>query len=388
MEEADVVVAGGGGQVIDEGIGRLGRGVGGAGDDVAQAVEAGLAGAGAPQHALDLGVVIDKAQLHGGGAVVDQGDVVEVLADQLDHVLFLVGEVEVGVALIPVVALVQALVVGLGVADFGRGAVGQLVHIGGQVGAFAADAGDDDDGLVRVLLGAVQQLVGVQAGSRLGDGPVALPHADDGAVGLILGVEVDEVLVGVEPGVAQAVQQADHGEGVAQRTGTGAAVAGVGGRPAKDVDVVAGSQRQVGAVVFQQHDAFVGDVLAQLGGGVDGLIADGAAAGRQRDQGGHGAEADQVDHDAQRQQDGHAGLGTDHEFFRLALRFAGDHGDDGDDEHNAERSQIRRNGRQYVDDVIHVDSQHKCVFLLVFAVFCVRRTRCGRVARPCPLLPL
>ena len=364
LEQADVVVGRGGGQVIDKGVGGLGGGVDSAGDDVAQAVEAGLAGAGTPQHTFDLGVVLHKAQLHGGRAVVDQGDVVKVLADHLHHGFFLVGQVQVGIALIPVGAFVEGFIIGLGVAHFGGAAVGQFIHIGGQVSAFAANAGDDDDRLVRIGLGVVHQVgvtklgVAVTGHIRFGDGPVAFPHADHGAVRLVLGIEIDQFLVGGKPGIAQAVQQADQREFIAQGTRAGAAIAGVGGRPAEYVDIVARSKRQVAAVVLQQDNALIRNGLTQLGSRSDRFIADGAAAGRQRNHRGHGAEGDQVCTDAEGQQNCQASLAADHVLFGFGLLFAGDHCDDSDHQHYAESDQIRRHSGQHVQYVFDVDCQH------------------------------
>ena len=71
---ADVVEVRCSGQVVDESVGRVAGGVDLTGNNLAQGVEAGLAGAGAPDNALDLGVLIDEAQLEGVGSVVNPVD--------------------------------------------------------------------------------------------------------------------------------------------------------------------------------------------------------------------------------------------------------------------------------------------------------------------------
>ena len=91
----------------------------------------------APDNALDLGVLIDEAQLEGVGSVVNQHNVVEVGADEVDHVALSLAQGEV------MLAVLEVLILG-GVVGVVDGA-----HIGGQVSKLTANAADDDHRSVR-----------------------------------------------------------------------------------------------------------------------------------------------------------------------------------------------------------------------------------------------
>ena len=327
-EVAGVPHAGGVGQVVQEGVHRPAGGIHRAGEDIAQGIETGLAGAGAPQHAPDLGIVLHKAQLHGVGPVIHQRHVVEVFRHQLDHVPLALGEAE-EVAVLVVLLVLAAVVLIVGPLP-GPG------EVDGQVGALAAHPGDDDQGLVGEAFGSVQQLIGVSIGGGLGQGPVLFPHPHLGPVSPVVGVEPAQFGVGGNAGVGQAVQQADDGVGAAQRAGAGAAVAGVGAGPAEHVQLGPAAQRKH-PVVGQQGDALVGDVLAQLLGIPGGALRDGAPPGGQGDEGIHRPKADQVYHQDERQGHGDAGLGADDKLLLFGQLHAGGHGDDPRHDHHRQR---------------------------------------------------
>ena len=274
------------------------------------------------------------------------------------------------VALIPVVALVQGIVVSTIVVSGAAlravslchaadpAAVHDGSHIGGQVSALAADAGDDDHGGVRECLGVLHHLIGVQIDIGFGQGPVLLHHANAGAVRLVIGVELAQFLVGLDAGIVQTGQQiGDRVSGV-QRTGTGAAIAGVGGRPAEDVQLGARSHRQNIVLVLCQNDALCGDLIDQLRGLCRGLLVDGAAAGNEVQHGGHGAGADQVDNDGQRQQNGKARLCTDHLLFCFGQLPHRNHHNDRQSENYTKRDEVAANVRQNLHHVIQIDGQH------------------------------
>ena len=274
------------------------------------------------------------------------------------------------VALIPVVALVQGIVVSTIVVSGAAlravslchaadpSAVHDGSHIGGQVSALAAAAGDDDHGGVRECLGVLHHLIGVHADIGFGQGPVLLHHANAGAVRLVIGVELAQFLVGLDAGIVQTGQQiGDRVSGV-QGTGTGAAIAGVGGRPAEDVQLGARSHRQNIVLVLCQNDALCGDLIDQLSRLCRGLLADGAAAGNEVQHGGHGAGADQVDNDGQRQQNGKARLCTDHLLFCFGQLPHRNHHNDCQSENYAKRDEVAANVRQNLHHVIQIDGQH------------------------------
>ena len=242
--------------------------------------------------------------------------------------------------------------------------VGDLRHIGGQVSALAAHAGDDYHGGIRESLGVVHQLVGVLCSLRLRQGPVLREHAHHRAVCTVGGVEVGELGVQLKAGILQALQQGDGGVSIGQCTGTGAAVAGVGGSPAKDVQlaVLCHGQR---AVIIQQNDALIGNVLAQLGSGCHVLLADLAAAGGKGDHGVHGAGQDQVHGNGQCQHHAQTRLPADQILFGLALLTAGDHDCDQQNCYDTKADQLRFDRVENLDDVIHIDGQHSFLLLVL-----------------------
>ena len=274
------------------------------------------------------------------------------------------------VACIPVVALVQAVVIRAVVIASAAlraavvchtadpAAVHNSSHIGGKVCALAADAGDDHHGGVRVFLGVCHHLVGVQADVRFRQGPVLLCHADAGTGSAVVGVELAQLVVGLDARIVQAGEQVGDGIGVVQRAGAGAAVAGAGGGPAKDVQLGAGGHGQDVVIVLCQNDALLRDLVHQLGRLCGGLLADGAFTGDQIQHGGHGAGADEVDNDDQCQQNGEAGLRTNHLLFRFGHLPHREHHEEREYEDDAECNQIVLNVRNYLHYIIHIDGQH------------------------------
>ena len=335
---ADVVEGRSCGQVIDESVGRVAGGVDLTGNNLAQSVEAGLAGAGAPDNALDLGVLIDEAQLEGVGTIVNQHNVVEVGADEVDHVALSLAQGEV------MLAVLEVLVLG-GVVGVVDGA-----HIGGQVRTLAANTADDDHCSVRERLGVVDQLLGVAGGGGLGQGPVRVDVTQRRALGAVSGVEIAQLGVGVDAGVVQAIQQADGGTIDRDRASAGAAVDRADRSPAKDVQVAAGREGQFVVIVLQQDDAFLGNLGAQGVGLCTRFFGDSAVAG------------DQVEHDAESQQHGQAGLGAHHEFGGLGQFLVDRHSnqyDNGGGNHNAKEDELRDAVIDHIGNVVQADA-HVC----------------------------
>ena len=93
--KAKVVPVGGLGEVPDEGVGSLGGGIYRTAEDAAQGIKPVVAGARAPNHGLDLAVIIHKAQIHGIGAVADDYHIIKVGAHQLHHVLLALAQLQV-----------------------------------------------------------------------------------------------------------------------------------------------------------------------------------------------------------------------------------------------------------------------------------------------------
>ena len=263
-------------------------------------------------------------------------------------------------------------VVGLGADTHAGGTPGAAlfkgvlaVIAGGQVGALAAGAGDHDQSGVGVLLGILEDAGGViLLHGGLGDGPVLAPHAHSGTGVTVLGVEVSDGGVVLDAGVAQALQQGDSGIGVGQAAGTGAAVDRVGGGPAEHVEL--GVAQGQGALVLHHDDAFFGDGLAQLIGGSGSLVGDGAVAHGQGDKAAHGAKADKVHGDGDGQHHGQGGLAPDQELLGPGHLAAGDHGHNGQDQHDGKPDQVGFAGVQHGDYVFNVDGKHSFLPPVVF----------------------
>ena len=247
------------------------------------------------------------------------------------------------------------ILVGGGVVGVGDGA-----HVGGQVGALAAHAGDDDHRGIGEVLRVRNQRIAVRIGRRLRQGPVLRPHAHLGAVCTVGRVEVAQLGVQRKARVGQAVKQAHGRVRIGKRAGARAAVAGVRGGPAEHVQLGAGAQRQ-GAVVIQQHDAFLANLLAE-GVGLDGgFFRHGAVAGGKADEGAHGPEADPVDDDGNDGQNGHDRLLACQITFCLGFDLAaGDHAYDKRGQCDAQPDELDFEAVHGVDDVIHVQAQRVC----------------------------
>ena len=364
-EEAEVVVDGGALQVVQPGVNGLAGGIDLAVQDLAQSGEAGLAGAGSVDGAVHI-VVLQEAQLHGIVGVDDHNDLAEVVADQLEHLFLAVGQLQVVIALIPVVALIHGVVidaieVGVGseLVEALPGAVHHGDHVGGHIGVLAAGTGDDHHCGIREALGVGHHFGGVQVHVGFGQSPVLGPHAHGAALSLVVGVEVHQLLVDLEAGLGQTVQQRGGGVLGVQSTGADTAVDGVGGCPAKDIDLGAAFQGECLVVVLQQGHALAGDDVVVGVGFLNALGTDGAAAGGQVDHGVHGAGQDQIHDDHHCQHEGQPGVAADQLLDRLfqVLDKSQRHGDDDSHSQNhAENDQLILHGVQHIDNVIHVDT--------------------------------
>ena len=257
---AGVPVSRCGGQIVCVGIRQTAGGVHLAGQDLAHGVEAGGAKAADPQRGID-GIILQKAQLHGVGGVDKDDHLAKALCfDEGQQVLFVLGQLQIMLA-----------VIGL--------AVTGGVHILGQVAALAAHAGDGDDGHIRERLCVLQQRVGVLRCRHLCRGEVGAFKALLGGTaypGLL--VEIHQLLVDREAGVGQAGDQINVGGSIAC-AGAAAAVDGVHGAVAEQVDGGALCQRQGVVLVFQQNGTLLHQLLRHGAALVCSLLHGQALAG-------------------------------------------------------------------------------------------------------------
>ena len=304
-EAACIPVGGGGGHIVGVGVGEAAGGVDQAAQGLAHGVHTGAARAADPECRVNA-LVLQEPQLHGMGGVDEHHHgAVALVLDQLEQVLFLLGEGEIAAAVI-------------------GGAVPGLIHIGGQIAALAANAGEHDNGHIGELLGLRQHLLGV-----LGDGHLC--GREVGAhISALLGagyagalVELHQLFIDNETGVGQTLDEVHVGGGVAGAA-AGAAIEGRDGGKAKQVDLGALGQGECVVFVLQEHHAFALQLLghAQAGlfclGGAEMLGGDGIAASEQGVQiGGHkgvdgGVElyTHQVDDECDDQQHTHGNGGS------------------------------------------------------------------------------
>ena len=140
VEIAEVVPPGSRLEVIDQRVDRLSGGVDLAGYDFAQSSHADMSAGSRPDETLDLRVFFDKAELESVGAVIDDNNIFKILTDQGYHFFLAVIQLQIVVARVPVIALVERIVVGrrsVGCAVL-VSAVDDRLNIVGKVCAFSA----------------------------------------------------------------------------------------------------------------------------------------------------------------------------------------------------------------------------------------------------------
>ena len=338
---AEVVPGRGGGQVIHKGINGAAGGVHIAAQHRAQCIKAALAGACAPNHALDLAVVLDPAKFHSVCAIINNNYIIKVLANEIYHVLFRLGKLQVMLARLKVIVAVA-------------GIIGNGAHVGGQVSAFAANTGDYNHCRVRECLCIVDQVIAVLGCFRFRQSPVLCKHTNFRSVCAVSGIEIAQFRVQLKACVRQALQQRNRGVSVRQCAGAGAAVAGVGRGPAKNIQFAVFGQRQSPCVI-QQHNAFISNVLAQFCGKRAIFLTDLTAAGGKGDHGVHGADKNQVYRNTQRKYNAQYCIKTDQILFGLFHLATCNHCHNQQHSHNSKANQISFDGVDNVNNVIHVD---------------------------------
>ena len=218
---------------VDEPAGRVDR----TAQHIADRVKADRAGAADPKHRVNA--VLNEAELHRVGGV-DQHDClcVALRFDERDQVFLVLRQFEV----VPSVV---------------RRGVARRVHILRKIAALAADAGQDDDRRVGIVLCLLQHRVGVSGRRSLGrrevrTGVAALLRT--GHAGIF--VEVHKLLI---DGKARVLQSLDHVHVCGGVAGTAArsAVDRIDRAVAEQVDLCARFQRQRAVFVLQKNDAFV-----------------------------------------------------------------------------------------------------------------------------------
>ena len=162
------------GEVASPGVDRLAGGIDSAVQDAAESHDAGIAGGAHPDDAADLRVVLELIALKHVAGVDKDNDFSEVGFDHLEHVFFVVGELE-------------EVLVGRdgGPAFFRIGFVGSAVAgiVGDHVGAFGAFAGDHDERGIPIEIEALFESGVVEADFGFADGSIGVAVVAAVAVG-------------------------------------------------------------------------------------------------------------------------------------------------------------------------------------------------------------
>ena len=266
-------------QVFQEDFRRASGRIDGPAQDFSQRGKARRAGAGRPDDRANLLILVHPAQFHGVVGVENYDDVVKVAADKLDQVLFLIGQLQIGLSRVKIGCVAVVLISSVKIAvvvprlrqyAFRVGgsvcAVNDRPHIFGQVRALAAGTGQDNHRLIGKRFGGVHQFICIAVHGRFRQRPVLLsdgrgcPFAGRRTGSHVIGIHRRQVRVGGETGGLKPFQNPRVSGGVG-RTGTGAAVNRVGGRPAENVQlrVFLQRKRQGVVLIFQQDKALLAD---------------------------------------------------------------------------------------------------------------------------------
>ena len=236
-----------------------------AGDDLAHGGGAGCAERADVQDGVDLVLALgEDADLHGGGEVEQDDDLVGASLGSRDHVLLLLGELELVLAL----DVVGGLSVGSEV--LGNAGVERAEKVLAEVAALAAATADHDDrgGAGQGVL-SICGIVGPGNLTCVIGGRLGAVHHDVGlGVAVLVGKgELVEGIVHREAGVLQAGEEVNARRGV-DGAGAGATVDGIGAVAADEGDGAGDGQRAV--VVLHEDDALALDLghhlLGSLGG--------------------------------------------------------------------------------------------------------------------------
>ena len=219
------------------------------------------------------------------------------------------------------------------------GALDDGAHIRRQVGILSAAAGEDDHGGIGEGLSLVHHCIGVVVHGGLGQGPILLSHVDNRAVsaphlGAIVIIHLRQGIVGF---VACAVQGGhDVYSGLRQVTagcGAGAGEHGMGGGPAKDIQLLfIGTQGQQ-AIVLHQNHALLGHLLNHAQGVAHHVIGDFCLGGIQKtgDDGIHRAVANHVNQHNDHTQESNHGSPANHQPCALFRPAGGNQNHNQDD---------------------------------------------------------
>ena len=252
---AEILVGGSRSENRREGIHQTAGRIDAAVQNLAQRINTGAAGAANPNSRVNAIHLFNEAQLHRSRTVDDDNHLAELAAadNLVNQILFVLVKFKI---MLPVLRARNV-----------RAAVGSH-HRTGQVKAFAADAGEDNQCHVMVRIVAVFDCGGVFGLRSFADSKTRRARADSGVGVAPLArfaavVEAFQRRIYVKARIAQGDIQAHIIRRVAAAR-TGSAVHQIDGVFAEHADFHVLSRQRQGVIrVLQQHEAFVGNLLVE-----------------------------------------------------------------------------------------------------------------------------
>ncbi len=167
-------------------------------------------------------------------------------------------------------------------------------------------------------------------------------------------------MVDLKPGVLDALDQADLVVKIVDAAGARAAIDGVRGRPAEEIELSCPLQRE-DALVLEQDEALLSDLKCdrfRLGGQLVRELGGRGTGADQAQQRGHGTGADEVGRQQNDQQRGQPALGADQLFLGFGELFYRDRHRDGGDERDGDGDKVGGQSLQYADQIFHLKGNH------------------------------
>ena len=226
--------------------------------------------------------------------------------------------------------------------------------------AFTCEAGDHDDRGVGEFFCVCNQFITVIFHRRFREVPVLGGDGDRCPVRGKGGVEVDQLLVYLKPGIPDAVDEAHFFIQIIDAAGACPAIHRVRGAPSEEVELFGVLQRE-NIFILQQHEALFRNLQCDSRCLLGKLIRDfggGRCAADEIQQSGHGPGADKIDNENDCQQGCQPGLSAD-EFLLCFGEFLHSNADnDSSDKSCADGDEVRDKPLQNADQVFHFKRDH------------------------------
>ena len=311
----------------------------------------------APQRRLDLLMLVQKAQLHRIGSVVQHDDLIEVLAHHAHKIALRMAETQI------MIVLGELLIV-LGIAvDIG------FAHVGRQiVGSFAGPSCQRDYSHVRIRFRLLQQGIRVGGYRRLRQGPALLLNGHFGTIGRVRSIEFRQTRIDGESRMLEALAQRNHLIILIDAARASTRIRGILRRPTKEIQFFDTLQRQCVIVILQQNKTFFGNPFCHLLRILGSGFAHRARSHGQTDECRHRTKANQTGHGHNRSH--HANERTTPYQLSRRLRnpVAGNRHHKTDGQQDTQSHQIPFACLEHTNDIFHIDADHILLLCIIAAV--------------------